>query len=838
MKLRPFIPALIIAAGFWAYHNSFQGPFIFDDAASVVRNPRIRHLWPIWDALSPSANSLVGGRPIVNLSLAINHAWGGTAPWGYHACNLAIHVLAALTLYGIVRRTLARSGLREQWGESAKWVALAVAVIWTVHPLQTEAVNYISQRCELLMGLFYLLTLYGFIRGVECRRPVPWFCASVAACFLGMASKEVMVTVPLMVLLYDRLFVSGSFRQVWNRHRGLYLGLAGSWLWLGFLMAGVHRRGVGYGLGCTWWGYALAECRAVVKYLGLALWPHPLIFDYGDYAPIGPAAVAPYALILAALATGVLYTPMRHRAIGFVGAWLFVILAPTSSVVPIAGSPMAEHRMYLPLAAVVVLAVVGAVALRKRLLPKQQGVVLGCAVCWGVMALLAFLTIRRNRDYSSEVSIWQDTVEKCPNNVRAHYNLGTALGQLGRAQEAIGQYEQTLLINPDYAEAHNNWGIALQGMGQMQDAINHYEQALRIKPDYPDAHDNLGTALERLGRLPEAIDHYEQALHLDPNHVAAHNNLGGALVQAGRVREAIPHFERALRIKSDFAGAHYNWGLALVQEGKLEEAIGQYEQALRIKPDYAEAQINLGNAMVELGRIEDAIGCYQQALRIEPDDAGVHYTLGSAFMRLGRISKAISHYEQALRLKPDFASAHTDLESALDKASRVQEAIEHWEQALQTRPGDAEAHNNLGCALVQVGRQAEAIEHWEQALRINPDFAEAHYNLGLALEQTGGVREAIKHWEQALRINPNFAEAHYNLGLALDKAGRVQEAIRHWEQALQIRPGDAQAHYNLGIAYEQVRRAQEAIQQYEQALRIKPDFVQAQNALARLRTAQ
>jgi protein O-mannosyl-transferase len=258
---------------------------------------------------------------------------------------------------------------------------LGAAVIWIVHPLQTEAVTYISQRCESLMGLFYLLTLYGFIRGAESRTPAGWFALSVAACFLGMATKEVMVTAPVMVLLYDRTFVSGTFREACHSTWRLYLGLAGSWLLLGYLMTGAHNRGVGYGPGLTWWAYALTECRVVLHYLRLAVWPHPLIFDYGEYVPTGHlAALAPYALILAILATVVFFELKRHPAIGFVGAWFFVVLAPTSSVVPITASPMAEHRMYLPLASVVTLIVVGAFALGKRLLNKQWCVVLGCVV--------------------------------------------------------------------------------------------------------------------------------------------------------------------------------------------------------------------------------------------------------------------------------------------------------------------------------------------------------------------------------------------------------------------------------------------------------------------------
>ncbi len=612
---------MIVLAALAAYHNSFATPFLFDDLASVEKNLTIRHLWPIWKALSPSATSLVGGRPVVNLSLALNYALGGTGVWGYHAFNLSAHVLAGLTLYGIVRRTFLSPLLRERFGAAAEWVALAVAVIWTVHPLQTEAVTYISERCESLMGLFYLLTVYCFIRGTNAQRSVWWFTLSVAACFLGMASKEVMVTAPVMVLLYDRTFVSGNVREAWTRHWRLYLGLASSWLLLGCLMADLHNRGVGYGLGIAWWGYALMECRAVVQYLRLAVWPHPLILDYGEYVPTGHLAAAPYVLILAALATGVLFALKRYPAIGFVGAWFFVILAPTSSVVPIGGSPMAEHRMYLPLASVVTMTVVAAFALGKWPLHKQQGAVLGCVAGGFVVVLLTFLTIQRNRDYNSAVTIWQDAVEKRPNNPRAHYNLGVALGPAGKIDDAVEHYEQALRIKPDYAEAHYNLGVALGQLGKIDDAIEHYEQALRFNPGYADAHDNLGTALRQVGKIDDAIAHYQQALRIKPDFAMAHYNLGNALRQVGRIDDAIVHYQQALRIEPDFADAHNNLGTALGRAGRIPEAIEHLQQALRIKPDFAEAHCNLGIALGQAGRTPEAIEHLQQALRIKPDFA-------------------------------------------------------------------------------------------------------------------------------------------------------------------------------------------------------------------------
>ena len=604
---------VIILAALAVYHNSFAVPCLFDDVPSVIDNPKIRHLWPIWDALSPSAASLVGGRPIVNLSFAINYALGGTGVWGYHALNLAIHILAGLTLYGITRRTLLSPVLRERFSSCALRLALAVAVLWTVHPLQTEAVTYISERCESLMGLFYLLTLYCFIRGTGSHGSSWWFALSVVACLLGMASKEVMVTAPVIVLLYDRTFVSGSFRETWTRHRPLYLGLAGTWLLLGYLMVGLHYRGAGYGLGITWWAYALVECRAVVHYLWLAIWPHPLVFDYGDFVAIGRIGeVALCAMMLAVLIAGVLVELKRRPAIGLVGIWFFVILAPTSSVVPVTGQPMAEHRMYLPLAAVVTLGVMGI----NTLLGRRSG-----AVFLALAVGLGWLTVRRNEDYRTELSIWNDTLAKCPNSVRAHYHLGDMLLHTGKVQEAIDHYQRALQIGPDTPEGQVNLGVALDRMGRAQEAIGHYEEALRIRPDYAKAHYNLGQALWQAGQLQAAIGHYKQALRMDPDYTEAHVNLGIALSQVGSNRDGLAHFMEALRLSPGSPEVHCNLGQALFQAGKVTEAVEHLQQALRIKPDYVEAHFNLGLALEKLGRTPEAIEQFEQALKLQPDFA-------------------------------------------------------------------------------------------------------------------------------------------------------------------------------------------------------------------------
>jgi protein O-mannosyl-transferase len=714
-------PGVIVLAAVAAYHNGFAGQFIFDDSVSITENPTIRHLWPIWNVLSPPATAGVGGRPVVNLSLAVNYALGGRTVQGYHALNLAIHILAGLTLFGVARRTLLRQVLRGRFDTSAPRLALAAAVLWAVHPLQTEAVTYVSQRAESLMGLFYLLTVYCFIRGTESVRSGLWFTLSLVACLLGMASKEVMVSAPLLVLLYDRTFVAGSFREAWTRRWRLYLALAGTWLLLGHLMTDLPHRGVGYGLGVTWWAYALTECQVIMRYLRLAVWPYPLVFDYGTDIMIRHAVeAAPYALILLLLVAGVVVALKRWPTIGFVGAWFFAILAPTSSVVPVANQPMAESRMYLPLATVIVLVVLGIHALVAR-----RSMVVFSAVALG----LGFLTARRNEDYRSGLSIWSDTVAKRPNNVRALNNLGFVLADAGRAREAIARYEQALRLKPDFAPAHLNLGNALSRMGRLPEAVQHYEEALRLKPDYAEAHYGLGNALTRAGRAREAVAHYEEALRLRPDYPEAHNNLGLLLAQAGRMTAAIAHYEQAFQLDPDYAEAHYNLGTVLLQVGRVSDAMVQFEQTLQLKPDYVAARCNFGSALFQLGRVQEAIEQFKEAVRLQPDYADAHYDLGNAFAEAGKLTEAKEQYEQALRLRPD----------------------------------DAEAHNNLGLVLFQLGKAAEAKKQYEEALRLKPDHAEAHNDLGIVLFQLGKAAEAKKQYEEALRLKPDYAEARDNL---------------------------------------------------------------------------
>ena len=634
--------ACLVGAILAAYHNSFSGPFVFDDGPAVLGNPTIRHLSALGDVLSPprEGGQTVGGRPVVNLSLAVNHALGGVSVRGYHVFNLIVHMLGALALFGIARRTLLQPALHERYGSSATPLALAVALLWAVHPLLTESVTYVIQRAESLMGLCYLLTLYCFIRGAKSEGNTPgvsrqralapastvmdhrctvWLLLAVGACALGMATKEVMVSAPLLVLLYDRTFVAGSWRDAWAKRRLFYLGLGATWLLLGWLVLGTEHRGgtAGLGMGDSVWTYALTQTRAIVLYLQLALWPHPLVFDYGTEAIKRMADALPFALVVALPLAGAAVALWRWPAAGFLGAWFFAILAPSSSIVPIPVQPVAEHRMYLPLAAVVALAVVSLYSYWRR----------GCWFVFAALALaLAALTVRRNEDYLNPRSIWADTVAKCPANARAHCYFGDVLAAKGQFTEALSHYEAAIQLELPattrgdrsiFGDILVNSGNVLRTLGREAEAVKRYEDALRVDPGLAAAHFNLGCVHLQAGRLPEAVTRFEQALKIDPNYEAAHTSLGSALLLEGRTAEALIHYEIALQLEPS-AKAHQNLGIALLYVRQWPEATAHLEQAVRLEPDFAKAHEFLGDALSAQGRKAEAAAHYQRALQIEP----------------------------------------------------------------------------------------------------------------------------------------------------------------------------------------------------------------------------
>lgn len=655
----------LACAALVAYAPGLGAPFVYDDEVAIVQNPTLRH----WiSALAPPHGGMtVEGRPVLNFSFALNYALSGLHPWSYHLFNLGIHLAAGLALFGIARRAFA--------GRIAPAVpaAFALALLWTVDPLQTESVTYISQRAESLMGMFFLLTLYCFIRGVEAGagpgdgtgpegragpgdgtgpegragrpRPAAWFGLAWLCCLLGMGTKEVMVTAPVIVLAYDRTFLAGSLREAWRRRGRVHLALMATWIPLILLVIGTganrgHTAGLDTGEG--WGAYLATQAPAILHYLRLSLWPHPLAFDYGVFRT-SPAEALPGALVVGLLGAAALAALWRRPAWGFLGLWFFGILAPTS-LVPSSMQMMAEHRMYLSLAAVLA---AGVALLFCRVRPRAA-----LWTCLALAAVFAVLTVRRNELYASPVSLWGDTVAKRPGDSVARGNLGAALFQSGQVDEAIEQYRDSARLDPTSIYARLNLANALAVSGRLSEAIDVDEEALRIQPAWAGVHCQLADLLSHAGRLADARSHYQAALRIRPDYPEAENGLGAVLFRLGQPAAALEHVSAALRLNPGYAEAYNSLGTILAASRRLSQAVAAYRRAVQLKPVYPEAHYNLGNVLAQTGDYAGAVGQYQAVLEQQGDSPGLRDRLGIVLAEAGRPSEARAQFEQALRLKP------------------------------------------------------------------------------------------------------------------------------------------------------------------------------------------
>ena len=508
-------PVFLAAITILAYTSSFGGAFLFDDARRLGTDAT--------DTLR---------RPVVGITFAAQQLAGLTRSADYHAVNLAIHVASVLLLFGILRRTLrlpSAGGLTDSRAVGLGWAA---AALWAVHPLTTSAVTYISQRYEIMMAMFYLLTLYAVVRGATQERcHAAWYAMAVLACGLGMASKEVMVTAPIAVLLFDWLLLSaGRFRVTIRRRWWVHLLLLATW---GLLWAVMQVEKGEHAGGYVWRGFAPVEYLAtemgvLLRYLRLSVWPTGLCLDYAWPAARSAVDVIPGAAVLAVMGLVALLGLFRRRAWAYPLCWFFLVLLPTSSIVPRPDAIM-EHRMYLPLAGLVAL-----VALWVYIWLRRLGVMLGLsartrtatvsAVLVVALLILGALTFHRNRVYASELRMWEDVVRKRPNNHRAYVNLAASQLSSGDFRGTVASCSELLRHLPDfsrrepgyvpsrvsspgdavtyrqarhYVHAHNTMGVALVQTGSTQSAVRHFEEAVRLLPQFESARSNLERALQQ-----------------------------------------------------------------------------------------------------------------------------------------------------------------------------------------------------------------------------------------------------------------------------------------------------------------------------------------------------
>ena len=600
----------------------------------------------------------MAGRPLVNASFAINYAIGGLDTSGYHAVNVGFHLMCALLIFGVVRRTLELPSLKKRFGPRSADLAFCVALLWTLHPLNTEAVTYVTQRTELMMGLFYLLTIYAGLRAWQSARARRWQAIAVASCAAGMACKESMVTAPLMVVLYDGVFLFGSLKQAIRDRWGLYAGLAMSWVVLAAVTwSGPRVHSAGFSSGVSSWTYLLNQTLMLTRYLRLAVWPRPLVFIYGAPLSLTLSDVLPYALLVASLLVLTIVAAIRGPKWGFLGVWFFLTLAPTSSVVPIATEVGAERRMYLPLLAVIASLVVAASFIRRIPSPAAWMVLVACSVT------LAAGTWARNREYASGLVLARTSVDRHPSS-GAHHYLANELALTGQEDEAMVHLREAL---PGAPGAHNNLGILLFKRGEWNEAINELQAFVREQPmrlEAVAARQLLGQAFAKQERWQEAIEQYQMVLTMNPSSAQWRETqglLGVACFRAQRFDEAVVHLGRYLQAVPGDVVALSDLGVALVATSRLDDAIGAFRRAVDVNPQDGGLQLNLANALFDHREADEAAVHAEQAVALRPGDPAAHDVWGRALAVQGQLAAARTQFELALQIAPDDAEVKEHL---------------------------------------------------------------------------------------------------------------------------------------------------------------------------------
>jgi Flp pilus assembly protein TadD len=780
---------LLFFAGlvFCLYSNSLESPFIFDDVQKIAENAHIRITQFSAKEIVASGLKSSKTRFLPFISLAVNYYFHQYDPFGYHIVNVCIHILTGFFLYLFLSATLKISP-RQTLQDHADSIAFVAALIWLIHPVQTQSVTYIIQRMNSLASMFFILSIWCYVKArVEGgRRKWLWYAGSAVVWLLSLGCKQNAVTLPFFVFLYEWFFFQGLDKKWLRRSLPFVLGIVVLLVFIALVYTDFqplekikHIRDYSENQ-FTMAQRALTQPRVVMHYISLLIFGHPsrlnLDYDFAlSYSLINPfTTLLSLAAIVGLLILGV-YMAKKEPLIAFGIFWFFGNLVIESSVIPLA--LVFEHRLYLPSMLVFLVPVVLGHRYIK-LIWLRAGL-----LCLAVVVLCVW-TYQRNRVWESDLSMWTDVVNKAPGKARPHLNLGLALADRDRMDEAIQHYRKSLGINPNYAEAHNNLGIVLAKQEHTEEAIGHYRKALQIKADYTDAHNNLAAALSEQGHTEEAIKHYRYAQQLDPYNEKAQNNLGLEFFRQGRINEAIQYYRKALQINPLYPEAQFNWGAALVRLGRSDQAIGHFQKALQLDPGHAEAHNNLGGVLLNQGRRVEALGHITEALRLDPGLAEAHGNMGILLIQKGEIEKAISHFREALRINPDSSLAAANLKKALATQKQLDQKAAMIQQALKNNPDDPGLHFEMGNIFLARGDYNQAVAEFEKTVAIQPRSAPAQYNLALAYTAGKQYDKALVALNKVIALQPDNPNTYYNIAALHALLNNIDDSVQWLQKAV------------------------------------------------------
>ncbi|MBI5892426.1 MAG: tetratricopeptide repeat protein [Deltaproteobacteria bacterium] len=610
--------------GFFAYSNILHAPFVFDDDHYIVNNPEIRDLSNFKDTY--------GTRYVGFLSFAINYYFNGLNTFGYHLVNIVIHILNAILVYVLVQITLQRvqgfKGSRVQENTrpldslTPRILPFAVSLIFLVHPIQTQAVSYITQRFASLAAFFYLLAIVLYVKArvlgfggsrvqENTRPPDPLtpgtlYVFSILSAILAMKTKEISFTLPIIIILYEFTFFSAKDSRTWTR----FLYLAPFLLTLAIIPLNLffysgkgiaqhlsEQQVVDINRNSPAYDHFITQFKVTVTYIRLLFLPVNQNYDY-DY-PMSHSVFEVQALLsflfLLSIVIAAIYLYIRSwkrdngygLLISFGILWFFITLSVEARI---RNDIIFEHRVYLPSAGFTLSFITsifyGFEYLERRLKRSLFAYLLIFILTASIFLL--FAAIKRNMVWKSEEGIYLDTVNKSPNKARPHNYLAGFYEKTGRIDEAIKEVNIALSLPSSLHYFHHyNLGIGYQKKGLLNDAVDEFLSAIKLKVDYLDAYRSLGIIFVELGRFEDAEKNIKKALELQPTSNVLHNTLGNIYLMQGKYRESIVEYEKAFSLDKNNVEAIYNIAMAYENIGSKDKSIEFYKKFIEMShPDY------------------------------------------------------------------------------------------------------------------------------------------------------------------------------------------------------------------------------------------------------------
>lgn len=709
-KIRYLTLLILTFVGLYIYSNSFDVPFIFDDTDNI-QNPSLRISELSADSLKKAAiESNLLKRPVANISFAINYYFGEYNVRGYHLVNILIHIAASYFLYLILAITFKMPANRERYG-SYTLLPILAALLWLTHPLATQSVTYLVQRMNSMAALFYVLSVLCYVQGRlrgsfegDYKQKIVeylWHVASLIAGALAIGSKEIAVTLPCVIFLYEWFFLQD---------------LSWKWLkrklpWIVALLVFLYGAAYFYLDGnpfrvvlnsCNNRPFSLlervlTECRVVMHYIGLLIYPNPdrLVFDYNF--PLSKSLFSPLTTFVSFVSLIILFgiavcIAKKERFLAFCILWFLVNLVLESSVICL--EIIYEHRTYLP--SMFLLAVFPALIYQIKLNKN----IITCILILLIVGC-GYWTRERNQTWQNPIQFWQDSIAKQPLKARGYNNLGVALCEARRFDEAVVFFVQALTLLPDFPEAYSNLGLVQYRQNRFNEAENNFKHALSLRNHFVEARLNLASLYKGLGQYSAALAQYRELYRQIPDYSILNKEMGQALLRMGQAEESLAFLEKAYKKLPNDMYLLLDRGEAFMRSGKGAEAIESYTKALDIEEGNAAAHYNLGLLLTAMGKEKTALSHYQKAEIRRSADVPVLYNIGNLYLRLGVLEDARLSYMEFI------------------EASAVL----------------ADAYNNLGLVYIKKGDLNEAMGNFQSALRINPDHLMAAQNLTKARQE-------------------------------------------------------------------------------------------------------